>query len=291
MSQPGKLLTLNSGRKIEYFDNGVDSEKAILMLHGTPGEGSWWSHWFSQINSVRAISTSRAGYGLSDRSHGRSVADDLSDQAAVLDHFGIKNFVSIGWSGGGPHSLNMTRDPRCKAAFTVAGVGEWGHEDLDFMAGMGPENIDEFGTALKGETALTDWMIENATSFKNVQGKDLIEAFGGLIGDADKRSLTPELADFSAASMRHALSVSFDGWIDDDLAFIRDFGFDISKIDKPVVLYQGDDDFMVPHAHSYWLKKHIPTAKLNFVPGHGHISLGEEFRPNIIKEALEFLSA
>jgi pimeloyl-ACP methyl ester carboxylesterase len=90
---------------------------------------------------------------------------------------------------------------------------------------------------------------------------------------------------------RRALSVSYDGWIDDDLAFVRDFGFDISKIDKPVVIYQGDDDFMVPHAHAYWLKKHIPTAKLNFVPGHGHISLGEEFRPEIIKEAVAFLNA
>jgi len=47
---------------------------------------------------------------------------------------------------------------------------------------------------------------------------------------------------------------------------------------------------MVPHAHSLWLAKHIPGADLRFVPGHGHISLGEEFRPNIIKDALAFLN-
>ena len=284
-------ITLSDGRKLEYFDNGVQSEKAILFLHGTPSDGTLWKPWFDEIKSVRAISTSRAGYGLSNRHHGRSVADDLADQTAVLDHLGIKEFVSIGWSGGGPHSLNMTRDPRCKAAFTLAGVGEWGRADLDFLEDMGPENHEEFGEALKGESAITEWMNTNAVAMRNVTGPDLITAFGGLIGDADKKALTPEVAEVEAEMFRRALSVSYDGWIDDDLAFVRDFGFDISKIDKPVVIYQGDDDFMVPHAHAYWLKKHIPTAKLNFVPGHGHISLGEHFRPNIIQEAVTFLSA
>ena len=290
MSQ-SSLLTLKSGRKLEYFENGVASDKAVLFLHGTPSDGTLWLKWLSEITSVKAIATSRAGYGLSDRHMGRCVADDLADQAEVLDHLGIKKFVSIGWSGGGPHSLNMTRDPRSVAAFTLAGVGEWGREDLDFLAGMGPENLDEFGAALKGEDAITEWMNQNAVAMKNVTGPDLITAFGGLIGDADKKALTPEFAEEEAEMFRRSLSVSFNGWIDDDLAFVRDFGFDIEKIDKPVILYQGDDDFMVPHAHSYWLEKHIPTAKLNFVPGHGHISLGEEFRPSIIKEAVALLDA
>lgn len=290
MSQ-SSLLTLKSGRKLEYFENGVASDKAVLFLHGTPSDGTLWHKWLSEITSVKAIATSRAGYGLSDRNKGRSVAEDLADQAEVLDHLGIKKFVSIGWSGGGPHSLNMTRDSRSAAAITLAGVGEWGRDDLDFLAGMGPENVDEFGTALKGEAAITEWMNLNAVAMKNVTGPELITAFGGLIGDADKKALTPEFAQEEAEMFRRSLSVSFNGWIDDDLAFVRDFGFDIEKIDKPVILYQGDDDFMVPHAHSYWLEKHIPTAKLKFVPGHGHISLGEEFRPSIIKEAVAFLGA
>ena len=46
---------------------------------------------------------------------------------------------------------------------------------------------------------------------------------------------------------------------------------------------------MVPHAHSYWLEKHIPTAKLSFIPGHGHISLIEKYKPEILKQALELL--
>ena len=290
MSQ-SSVLTLKSGRKLEYLDNGVESNKAILFLHGTPGCAQAWNSYLPEVKGVRAIATSRAGYGVSDRHAGRTVANDLQDQQEILDHFGIKSFVSIGWSGGGPHSLNMTRDQRCRAAFTLAGVGEWGHADLDFLAGMGPENHEEFGEALKGEAAIEVWMKANAVGYKNIKSSELIEAFGGLIGDADKRALTPEVAEMMAVGMRHSGSVSYYGWLDDDLAFVRDFGFDITKIDKPVILYQGDDDFMVPHAHGYWLEKKIPNAKLNFVPGHGHISLIFEYRSQIIKEAVALLNA
>ena len=171
MSQTSKFLTLKDGRKLEYFDNEVASDKAILFLHGTPSDGSLWESWLKEINGVRALATSRAGYGLSDRNKGRTVASDLSDQQALLDHLNIKSFVSIGWSGGGPHSLNMTRDARCKAAFTLAGVGEWGRADLDFLAGMGPENHVEFGEALKGDTAISNQGGHNWKYKKRICGK------------------------------------------------------------------------------------------------------------------------
>ncbi|MBM3656506.1 MAG: alpha/beta hydrolase [Actinobacteria bacterium] len=290
-SSPSTMSTLrlSDGRAFEYLDNGISSDKAILFLHGTPGDATAWSTWLNEITTVTAIATSRPGYGLSERKGGRTVAHDLQNQAQVLDHLGIKSFVAIGWSGGGPHSLNMTRDSRCVASFTLAGVGESGREDLNFLEGMGPENHDEFGEALRGEAAITAWMEKNAPSFQTVTGEQIIEAFGGLIGDADKRALTPRVADQHAATLRRALRNGFTGWIDDDLAFVRDFGFDLHRIQKPVVIWQGDDDYMVPKAHSEWLAKHIPGSQLRFVPGHGHISLGEEFRPTIIADALTYL--
>ena len=283
------LIKLTDGRNLDYISNEVDSKAAILFHHGTPGECSGWQKWFSEIQGVKAIAASRPGYGLSDRRKGRTVASDIDNGSQILDHFGIESFVSIGWSGGGPHAINMTRDSRCKGAITLAGVGEWGNADLDFLEGMGPENHEEFGAAVAGESVIEKWMQTNVPAFANVQGSDLIESFGGLIGEADKKALTPEVADVDAASFRRALSVSYNGWLDDDLAFVQPFGFDLAKVTKPVLVWQGDDDFMVPKAHSEWLAKHIPTAALNFVPGHGHISLGESYRTEIINQALELL--
>ena len=282
---------VRDGREVEILDNGINSERAIIFHHGTPGHASAWSSWLEEaaLSGVRAISYSRAGYGTSDRNPGRSVISINNDIAQILDAKNISKFVSIGWSGGGPHALANTFEPRNVGAISLAGVGAFGAADLDFLEGMGPENHDEFGAALKGEAVITQWMNENAVPMKQVTGNDIREAFGGLIGDADKAVLEGVVAGEMAATMRNGLAVSFDGWIDDDLVFVKPWGFDLAAITKPVILWQGDDDFMVPHAHSYWLEKHIPTAQLSFIPGHGHISLGEKYKSEILKQALELL--
>jgi pimeloyl-ACP methyl ester carboxylesterase len=282
---------LKDGRELEILDNGINSESAIIFHHGTPDHASTWGDWLEDaaILGIRAISYSRAGYGTSDRNPGRSVISVNTDIAQILDAKNITKFASIGQSGGGPHSLANTFEPRNVGAISLAGVGAFGAEDLNFLEGMGPENHDEFGAAVKGEATIEEWMNRNAGAFKNVSGADIIEAFGGLLGDADKAVLNAGGAEKMAASTRSGLAVSFDGWIDDDLVFVKPWGFDLAAITKPVFLWQGDDDFMVPHAHSYWLEKHIPTAKLTFKPGEGHISLGVKYRGEILAQAQDLL--
>jgi len=282
---------LKDGRELEILDNGINSESAIIFHHGTPGHVSMWSEWLEAAATagIRALSYSRAGYGTSDRNPGRTVLSNNNDIAQLLDAKNITKFVAIGWSGGGPHCIASTFDPRNVGAISLAGVGAYGVDDLDFLEGMGPENHDEFGAALKGEAVIDQWMEDNAGPMKSVTGDEICEAFGGLIGDADKAVLEGVAADQMAASMRSALAVSFDGWIDDDLVFVKPWGFDLAAITKPVFLWQGDDDFMVPHAHSYWLEKHIPTATLSFKPGEGHISLGVKYRGEILAQAQDLL--
>lgn len=285
------LLKLSDGRELDYISNGIESSSAILFHHGTPGECTLWYPWLAEINDISAIAASRPGYGLSDRRKGRTVASDLDDQSELLEYLGIERFVSIGWSGGGPHAINMTRHPLSLGAITLAGVGEWGHADLDFLAGMGQENHEEFGAALSGVDAIDAWMRINAPAFAGVTSAQLIEAYGGLIGEADKRALTAQVAETYAASYRRALSQGYFGWLDDDLAFVQKFGFALEQVTKPVLVWQGDDDFMVPKAHSQWLAAHIPSALLNFIPGHGHISLVEKYRGEILNQARKLLSS
>lgn len=285
------FFTLADGRKVELLVAGTAQAKAVVFHHGTPGATSTWEAWLAEVENQGgfAFSYSRPGYGQSDRQEGRTIIDNASDIEEILRHFGIEKIVSIGWSGGGPHCLADTTLFQSVAAISIAGVGPFGASDLDFLEGMGEENHIEFGEAVKGPAAIEDWMKNNASALAQVTGDEIIEAFGGLIGDADKKALNDGAAEGVAKSYRQSIEAGYYGWMDDDLAFVEPWGFDIASITKPVELWQGNDDFMVPHAHGYWLEKNIPTAKLHFVPGEGHISLGENQRSAIIANALGYL--
>jgi pimeloyl-ACP methyl ester carboxylesterase len=281
----------SNNKIIEILDNEVRSDKAIIFHHGTPGDASFWQPWLDTAATfgMRAISYSRAGYGRSARSLGRTVFSNNTDISAILDSLNISRFISIGWSGGGPHALATTCDYRNFGAICLAGVGAYGAADLNFLEGMGQENHDEFGAALLGEKSITDWLREFASNLQSVTGAEVLEAFGSLIGKADKAVLQDGYADEMAQVMRKGLALGFTGWVDDDLAFVKEWGFKLSAISKPVFLWQGDDDLMVPHAHSLWLEKNIPTAVLRSIPAQGHISIGINYRSEILKQAHDLL--
>lgn len=63
------------------------------------------------------------------------------------------------------------------------------------------------------------------------------------------------------------------GLIDDDLAFVAPWGFDLADITAPVLLVQGGRDRVVPPAHADWLLRQCRDSELWFRPGDGHISI------------------
>jgi pimeloyl-ACP methyl ester carboxylesterase len=288
MSVITQSLPLPDGPVLDVFLGGDPAGYPLVMHHGTPSDATTFADWHDacQARGMRLICASRPGYAASTRQAGRSVAQVAADTSAILDWLGHTKFMTAGWSGGGPHALACAAllPDRCAATATLAGVGPFGAEDLDFLAGMGPENVAEFGAALEGEQALRTWLVENAEPFRSVTGEALAEAFGGLVPQVDKEVLVGGYADLMAAEFRRALQHGFDGWIDDDIAFTRPWGFSVGDIRVPVSVWQGDLDLMVPFAHGRWLLSNIPGAVGRMVPGHGHISLVTRYRDEVLAD-------
>ncbi len=138
---------------------------------------------------------------------------------------------------------------------------------------MGAENVAEFGAAATGAEALEAFLAEAGSELRDVQADDIISAFGDLLSAVDQQALRDGLADYLAASCRAAVSRGYDGWRDDDLAFLTDWGIDLAHIRVPVSIWQGDQDRMVPRNHGRWLGEHIAGATTHLVPGEGHVSL------------------
>ena len=63
------------------------------------------------------------------------------------------------------------------------------------------------------------------------------------------------------------------GLIDDDVALVAPWGFEVTRIDAPVLLVQGGEDRIVPPAHADWLARHCPRPELWLRPRDGHVSV------------------
>lgn len=291
MTGTTRVLTLADGRAVDVYLGGSHDGFPLLMHHGTPSDSTTFADWHEDClaRGLRLICASRGGYATSTRLPGRDVAQAARDSEELLDQLGHGAFVTAGWSGGGPHALACAAElqDRCLATATLAGVGPHGEHDLDFLAGMGPENVDEFAAARLGEPQLRDWMVEFGEPFRHVTGDDIAEAFGGLVPDIDKQVLAGGYAESMAAQTRRALASGLDGWVDDDLAFTRQWGFELGSVRSPVTVWQGDLDLMVPFAHGRWLANHLHTAHARMVPGHGHISLVTRYRGEILDDLID----
>jgi pimeloyl-ACP methyl ester carboxylesterase len=231
----------------------------------------------ASARGLRTVLYSRPGYGASAPQPGRLVADAAADVELILDRVDADEFITAGWSGGGPHALACAAllPVRCLAAASIAGVAPYDSPGLDWLAGMADENVAEFGAALAGEADLTRFLDAAAPALRGIGAAEVADGLGGLVSDADKAVLTGEFAEYLAAALRAALSTGVDGWRDDDLAFTRDWGLSLAALGHatPVVIWQGDQDRMVPDAHASWLAENIPRARLRLLPGEGHLTL------------------
>ena len=73
-----------------------------------------------------------------------------------------------------------------------------------------------------------------------------------------------------ADQLINALAPGVDGWVDDMLAFMRPWGFDVTSIRFPRRVKFGRTDNLVPPAHGDWLAAHIPNAHVDAHEAAGH---------------------
>jgi len=271
------ILDLPDGRVLDIEVSGPPLGVPLVLHHGTPGSRVAPRGLARSVHAhgLRLVTSSRAGYGASTRRAGRTVADVAVDVAAVLDRLGAPRCLVMGVSGGGPHALATAAllPDRVAGVCSVAGVGPWGVDDLDFLAGMGEENVEEFGLALRGEAALRPWMDTEREGLAGTDPAGLVRALSTLLPDVDRAALTGEYGEDIVTMMDEALRTGVDGWLDDDLALTAPWGFDPASITVPAFVWQGDADLMVPAAHGRWLARHLPTAVAHLEAGQGHLSI------------------
>jgi pimeloyl-ACP methyl ester carboxylesterase len=270
-------VSLGDGRSVEVATSGQATGLPLVFHAGTPAGLASFEPLLSAAADagLRTVQYSRPGYGDSDPHPGRRVADAAADVAGILDHLGADKFVTAGWSGGGPHALACAAllQDRCLAAATIAGLAPHDAAGLDWLGGMAQENLDELGLAVQGDPKFSEFLEQAAAMMADTTTDQLADAFGDLVTAADRAALTGDFARFMTEETTAAFRTGIAGWRDDDLAFVVDWGFEVTGVAVPVAVWQGDADAMVPFAHGAWLAANIPGATSHLLPGHGHLTL------------------
>ena len=141
---------------------------------------------------------------------------------------------------------------------------------------MGEENVVEFSAAVHGEDELRSYLRHEREQLKDITAADIVSSLETLLPDVDKAVLTGEFGDYLAVSIRTGLEHGPWGWFDDDRAFLSDWGFDLEAVGRPVAVWQGRQDAMVPYAHGEWLVQNVPGAEPHLFEDEGHLSLVDQ---------------
>jgi pimeloyl-ACP methyl ester carboxylesterase len=275
-STPSVDVPAAGGRVVRVRQFGAADGSPVLVHHGTPGSGvqSPAVARAAEAAGLRLVCYDRAGYGGSTAAPGRDVAAVAADMAAVADSLGLARLATWGYSGGGPHALATAAllEERVTRAAVWCSVAPHDAAGLDFLAGMADGNVEEFSLAREGRATLEPVLRAEAASLAGRDADSVIAMLTPFCSPTDAEALRAR-ADALFAEILTAVEAGAGGWVDDDLAFTRSWGFDHGAIRVPVRLWQGGEDRFVPAAHARWLAAHVPGADLRLLPAEGHLSL------------------
>ncbi|KRF33205.1 alpha/beta fold hydrolase [Yonghaparkia sp. Soil809] len=263
------------GGVLHAYDSGTGGAHALPVVwhHGTPNIGTPPRPLLDHADrlGLRLVGYDRPGYGGSTPRPDRTVASAGADTADVVDALDAPDaagarpgrpFAVLGHSGGGPHALACAAllPDRVVAAVSISGLAPYDPtRDADWFAGFSDLGAASLRAAVAGRAAKEE--------YESVEH----EGDMGFIA-ADGAAFDGEWG-WIMEVVRPALAAGPAPLIDDDLAYVRDWGFAPSSIRSPVRLVHGGLDRMVPAAHSAQLARSIPHAVIDLTPDDGHISI------------------
>lgn len=285
MGESLRTTATADGRVIAFALWGDPSGFPVMSLHGTPGSrlGRWPNEDLYSRLGVCLVTHDRAGYGQSTRRRGRSIADEVDDVVTLADVLGFEHFGISGGSGGGPHALACAallpdRVIRATCVVGIAPLGPSGLERDAWLAGMDPENVKEFGWATAGEDVLVAELEREHADMVQRVAADPTTVLGDFeLSESDRAQLArPEIMQVIRESTPEQALNGVWGWVDDDLAFIRSWGFDVGEITVPVLVWYGTTDVLVPPTHGEWLAASVPGCVVKVDGAAGHLGSDPE---------------
>jgi len=263
-------LTLPSGHRMHYVDEGPRDAPVVLMLHGNPTWSFYWRRLISALRlSHRVIAPDHIGCGKSDKpgddTYSYRLAQRVQDIEALVEQLGLQGITLAVHDWGG-----------------MIGMG-WAHRHPDLVARLVVLNTAAFPMPSTKRLPASLWLARDTKA-----GALLVRGFNAFARGATRLAVTRVRL---PKEVRDGLCAPYDSWdhrravlrfvqdipleeSDPSFSLVRDVGEHLHQFnDRPVLICWGERDFVFDdHFLKVW-KSALPDAEVHQFPDCGHYVL------------------
>lgn len=229
----------------------------LVLVHGAGGTSRHWPEELRALPGRRVVALDLPGHGGSPGPSLRSIGTYATRVVEALDALGIASAVVAGHSMGGAIALTIALEaPPRVAGLVLVGTGA----RLRVSPALLQATADPVAL-----TAAAGMMADHA--FGALAGPELREELA-----RDLLATAPGVAhgDFSACDVFDAMAR-------------------LGAVRAPTLVVCGAEDRLTPPKYSEFLRDRIPGARLELVPGAGHMVMREA--PELVVGAIEWFVA
>jgi pimeloyl-ACP methyl ester carboxylesterase len=271
----GEAAATRDGRTLAWLEVGDGQGPLVIHNHGGPSsrlEARLFEAAAAK-NRIRLVCVDRPGIGKSTPQKTRSYAGWAEDTVAIADALGADTFGVTGWSEGGPWALAAAAyiDPhRLRHVGSIAGGSygafgdNWAADRLSKADAMGGRLALHFRPAFHLMYAALGF---TATHYRQA----FVDQVRKVVNDYDRQILLrPEIEAAFGETSAECFAQGSDGLERDSELLYRRWAFDVSKIERPVHMWQGTDDHLVAASINRTVADRMPGAVWHQVEGAGH---------------------
>lgn len=273
MNRINQNIILKDGRKLGFAEYGNVNGYPIIYCHGSQSSRleMHYDHSFAIENDLRIITIDRPGHGISDFNPKGSILEFARDVKQLMTYLKIDRLSIAGMSAGSPFALGMSY------------LYPENIYKTSIISGFAPFNQD-ITKHLSCKVKIMLYLIKTFPFlFKiliKIQAKQMIHKpkkvlnrFLRMMSEADQKTLKNQLVINTFESMfKEAFRNGSKGIVYEiSNLLVKNWEFDLNKIQVPVTFWQGKKDNNIPYEWAQYMSSKIKGARLNEFPEEGHL--------------------
>lgn len=283
-------FALRSGRQVGVTTFGdADAERIVVFCHAAPGSSVFDPDPDESANrDVHIVALDRPGYGSSDpwpAGQWPSIAQAADDIAEYLRALivtetplsgpGHRTVGVAGWSAGGRVALALAaRHPALVDRVAIVATPA-PNEHVQWIDRPLQAEAERLGQLPAGEAQreLSDMLRGQLDAVRAAESEGDVPAELVGAGTVDEEVLgRPGVRDRLGRSLRDAYRQGAGGVAADILSYTaRPWGFDPAEVRAKTLIVGGQADPIAGNAHAAWYRRAVPGARMEMVPGAGHL--------------------